>query len=82
MSQRQKWIDTFCDYLGGRVATCPSCGCHNFTEGLIELSSGTGFGAFWCENCHRALSLCRADLTNVESRKKIISALPTDLKFV
>ena len=54
----------------------------NVSEGLIELSSGTGFGAFWCENCHRALSLCRADLTNAESRKKIISALPTDLKFV
>lgn len=62
---------------------CPICGGHNFETGYIELNSKDhlGWGAVWCEDCRSAFVLSRVILTDEEARKKIVSALPDDLKY-
>ena len=83
-NRRQKWIDTLCEYVGGREPNCPKCGGHNFKDAYIvsETNNDYGWGAFWCEDCRSAFWLSRVILTNENARKKIISALPEDLKFI
>ncbi|MBQ3451880.1 MAG: hypothetical protein IJL12_08850 [Selenomonadaceae bacterium] len=80
---RQKWIDEVLAFTNGKKPTCPICGGHNFETGYIELDpkDHLGWGAVWCEDCRSAFVLSRVILTDEEARKKIVSALPDDLKY-
>ena len=82
--QRQKWIDAVAAFSGGRKVRCPNCGGGNFNHGYIELNKEEhiGWGAVWCEDCRNAFVLSRVLLETDETRKKIVSSLPVDLKFV
>lgn len=79
-----KWLNEYKSLINGRTATCPKCGGHNLDYGYENLKndSGSGFGAIWCEDCRSAFILCRVILMNESARRKIMSALPKDLKFV
>ncbi len=83
-TKRQRWIDEILAFANGREPTCPFCGAHNFEVGYLELNTKEhlGWGAVWCEECRSAFTLSRVILTDEESRKKIVSALPVDLKFI
>ena len=80
----QRMINALCAYAGGHEATCPNCDGHNFNDACVVLKTNDdyGFGAFWCEDCRQALMLCRTDLKDERARKKIVPALPDDLKYV
>ena len=79
-----KWLNEYKALLNGRAATCPNCGGNNLNYGYEtpKNDNGSGFGAIWCEDCRNAFILCRVILTDESARKKIIRALPSDLKFV
>lgn len=79
-----KWLDEYMKLLNGLKATCPKCGGSRIDYGYETLkgTSTSGFGAIWCEDCRSAFILCRVILTDDDTRKKIIPALPADLKFV
>ena len=79
-----KWLNEYKTLINGRIATCPKCGGHNLDYGYEKLKSdsSSGFGAVWCEDCRNAFILCRVIFTDESARKKIVHALPPDLKFV
>ncbi|MBE8949529.1 MAG: hypothetical protein SR3Q1_02870 [Quinella sp. 3Q1] len=83
-NRQQKWINTIAAFSGGREATCPICGGHNFSHGYIKFKANDkyGWGAVWCEDCRNALWLSRVILTDAAACEKIIPALPADLKFI
>lgn len=79
-----KWLNEYKALLNGRVAICPNCGGNNLSYGyeILKSNNDSGFGAIWCEECRTAFILCRVVLTDESARKKIVHALPSDLKFV
>ena len=79
-----KWLNEYKALLNGQNTTCPKCGGHNLNYGYetSKSDSDSGFGAVWCEECRSAFILCRVILTNEFARRKIVHALPSDLKFV
>ena len=83
-TKRQKWLKEILAFVNKLEPTCPNCGSHNFETGYIELNNKEhlGWGAVWCENCRSAFILSRVILTTEETRQKIVSALPNDLKFI
>lgn len=84
MDKRQQMINALAAFSSGDETTCPYCGGREFRIGYIEMNKKeqVGFGAFWCEQCRSALSLCRANLKGAPMRSKIVSELPNDLKFI
>lgn len=83
-TKRQKWLKEISAFANGLETTCPNCGSHRFETGYIELNTeeNLGWGAIWCESCREAFVLSRVILTTEESRQKIISDLPPNLKFI
>ncbi len=81
--ETKKWLKEYQNLIEGREATCPKCGGHklNYAYETLRENSDSGFGAVWCEECRNAFILCRVILADAATRKRIVSALPTDLKF-
>ena len=84
MDKRQKLINALGAFSNEREASCPYCGGHKFEISYVETNKKEqrGFGSFWCEECRRALGLCRVNLKNADKRSKIVETLPTDLKYI
>ena len=86
MKGRDKWLKELATYAGGGEATCPECGGHEFKHAYVRSGGEVGYGAFWCENCQKALWLSRAILPTGHTKDaiggEVIPALPDELKFI
>ena len=76
-----KWIENLKSIANKNSSgNCPFCNSINtdFAYQPIEKDDIRGYGAVWCDDCKKAFSLSRVDLTN---EKENIKPIPEGLIF-
>ena len=76
------WVKALVGLHDGKTAICPNCNSRSLDYGYIKTSpiDNIGFGAVWCEDCHHAFHISRANVKKNETH--IVSELPQNLVFV
>lgn len=79
----RKWMQALLSLVKGQKATCPHCGGSNLDYGYVMLNEKrkSGYGAVWCNDCHKAFPLSRAVDLDKADQTKILPDLPKDIVF-
>ena len=74
-----KWLDNLASIKQlHKAGKCPYCGQENTDYRLLEISSGTGYGDVWCNDCKKAFHISRIEVSETDIREK---QLPPELKY-